>query len=78
MKTVVLRRHFLVSPIFATIPEHSFTPHYPLVPTVSHAFNQQTKVKCYSRKQQVALNYLDSQPRPGKIEARLLKKAGVK
>lgn len=26
---------------------------------------------------QVALNYLDSQPRPGKIEARLLKMAGV-
>lgn len=27
---------------------------------------------------QVALNYLDSQPRPGQMEARLLKMAGVK
>lgn len=28
--------------------------------------------------EQVALNYLDSQPRPGQMEARLLKMAGVK
>lgn len=27
---------------------------------------------------QVALNYLESQPRPGQMEARLLKMAGVK